>query len=148
MRSRFAAFVFSILIAAGSFLPNPNRAQADSVTPSSAAAIRLVIESQIDAFQRDDSVEAFSYASPSIRSRFRDAEVFMRMVQTGYPQVYRPSVVEFQELDLDAGRAVQGVFFVGPDGRGARALYFMELQPDGGWKIDGVQVQRLPETAT
>ncbi|WP_421707783.1 DUF4864 domain-containing protein [Algihabitans sp.] len=147
MPSRFAVFVLAILMTAGGFAPGPGPAQAES-TVASAAAIRLVIESQLEAFRRDDGAEAFSYASPSIQRRFRSAEVFMQMVQTGYPQVYRPRSVEFEDLDFAEDRAVQGIFLVGPDGRGARALYFMEMQPNGGWKIDGVQLQLLPETTT
>ncbi len=114
-----------------------------------AGAIRTVIEGQLDAFQRDAGGEAFSYASPDIRRKFGTPETFMRMVRSGYPQVYRPQAVQFEGLRPDGeGRAVQEVFFVGPDGGGSLALYFMERQPDGTWKIDGVQITRLPAATT
>jgi hypothetical protein len=112
-------------------------------------AIRSVIERQLDAFQRDDGSEAFSYASPTIQRKFRTPETFMRMVRSGYPQVYRPQAVQFEGLTAqDDGRVVQEVFFVGPDGGGSLALYFMERQPDGSWKIDGVRLTRLPDATT
>jgi hypothetical protein len=40
---------------------------------------------------------------------------------------------------------VQKVFFLGPDGRPALALYFMELQEDGTWKINGVRMTEAPD---
>jgi len=110
-------------------------------------AIRSVIEGQLDAFRRDAGTEAFSYASPTIQRKFRTAEIFMGMVRSGYPQVYRPQAVEFRALEpLDDGRLVQEVFVVGPDGTAALALYLMQRQPDGTWKIDGVRLTELPDS--
>ena len=142
MRTRHLVFAIATVVAwAGLLLWTP-RAEADP-----AGDIRQVIENQLDAFRRDDGTAAFSYASPSIRRKFRSAEIFMQMVQGGYPQVYRPRTVEFEELTLDGDRAVQRLFFIGPDGGGSLALYFMERQPGGSWKIDGVQMQRLPDSS-
>jgi hypothetical protein len=112
-----------------------------------AGVIRQVIEGQLDAFQRDAKAEAFSYASPDIQRMFRNPDRFMQMVRSGYPQVYRPRAVDFQALRaVSDGRAIQEVFFVGPDGAGVLALYVMERQPDGTWKIDGVRLTELPDS--
>lgn len=108
-------------------------------------AIRGVIERQLQAFQEDDGNEAFSYASPMIQRQFGSAETFMTMVRRGYPSVYRPQSVEFRGVELNDGYAVQEVFFLGPDGRPALALYFMELQDDGTWKINGVRMTEAPD---
>ena len=40
---------------------------------------------------------------------------------------------------------MQEVFFLGPDGRPELALYFMELQEDGSWKINGVRMTAAPD---
>lgn len=122
-----------------------------SVAPAALAAeddgqaIRNVIERQLQAFQEDDGNEAFSYASPMIQRQFGSAETFMTMVRRGYPSVYRPQSVEFRGVELNGGYAVQEVFFLGPDGRPALALYFMELQEDGTWKINGVRMTEAPD---
>lgn len=142
MPTRHLVFTIATVVAWAGLLLWAPRADADT-----ADDIRQVIEGQLEAFQRDDGTAAFSYASPSIQQKFRSAETFMQMVQSGYPQVYRPRAVEFEELNLEGDRAVQRLFFVGPDGGGSLALYFMERQPGGGWKIDGVQIQRLPDTS-
>jgi hypothetical protein len=101
------------------------------------SAIHDVIQHQIDAFQHDDASGAFAFASPSIQAEFGDASRFLRMVQTGYPPVYRPRSVTFGALVEDDGRLEQKVELIGPDGHGVLALYFMEKEPDGTWRIDG-----------
>ena len=111
-------------------------------------AIIDTIQSQLDAFQRDDGIEAFSYASPRIQERFRTPGNFMAMVRTGYPAVYRPSAVEFLDIELRDGRIFQPVRFVGPDGEAVIAIYEMERQVDGIWKINGVYLVRMGEVAS
>ena len=48
---------------------------------SDARAVRLVIESQLEAFAADDAQQAFSYASTAIQTQFGDAATFMAMVR-------------------------------------------------------------------
>jgi ketosteroid isomerase-like protein len=101
------------------------------------AAIRAVVEQQLAAFQRDDGSAAFSLASPAIQQQFRSPDNFMRMVRTGYLPVYRPREVQFGEITALDGDIVQRVELVGPDGQPAVALYIMQRQPDGSWRING-----------
>ena len=125
------------------FLTNalPLRAQSD-MEAADVQGIRRVIEQQIDAFQQDDGTRAFSFAAPAIRKIFPTAEIFMRMVRQGYQPVYRPRSYAFDELTRIDGRLVQPVRVVGPDGVPVTALYIMERQPDGGWKIGGCVLTR------
>ncbi len=112
-------------------------ARADDAASVSAAdhqAIEQVITSQLDAFRRD---AAFSFASPNIQSMFGDAPHFMAMVQQGYPPVYRPRSFAFEQLITISERIVQRVMLIGPDGAAALALYTMEREQDGTWRIDG-----------
>ena len=102
-----------------------------------AAAIRAVVEAQLDAFRRDDGVAAFGFASPTIQDLFRTPEGFMAMVREGYAPVYRPQQVLFQDVATFRGRPTQRVYLVGADGRAVIAHYLMERQPDGSWRIDG-----------
>jgi len=111
------------------------------------AAIRSVIEQQLDAFRRDDAREAFTYASPTIREKFGDPATFMRMVRQSYRPVYRPSAVEFRNLARQDGRMAQHVFIVGPEGRAVIAVYLMAQQDEGTWRIDGVYLTDVPDEA-
>ncbi len=109
-------------------------------TPADRAAIQSVITSQLDAFQNDDAGAAFEKASPMIQEMFGTAGNFLSMVQRGYPPVYRAQHSVFAGLADENGRIIQRVELVGPDGRAYLALYIMELQPDGSWKINGCQL--------
>jgi hypothetical protein len=110
-------------------------AGAADLPPADQAAIREVVRSQLDAFQRDDQEAAFGYASPTIQDLFRTAEVFMAMVRAGYQPVYRPQQVHFQDVVTFRGAPTLRVFLVGPDGLAVIANYMMERQRDGTWRI-------------
>jgi hypothetical protein len=109
------------------------------------AAIRQVIQSQMAAFQKDDGATAYGYASPTIQQKFVNPDVFLEMVKTGYPAVYHPREVEFRELKVENGRLLQEVYVVGPDGNPALAIYEMQRQPDGSWRINGCWLTRAPD---
>jgi len=109
------------------------------------AAIRQVIQSQMAAFQKDDGATAYGYASPTIQQKFGNADIFMQMVKTGYPAVYRPREVEFRQLKVENGKLLQEVFVVGPDGKPALAIYEMQRQPDGSWRINGCWLRGAPD---
>jgi len=111
-----------------------------TVGPADRAAIQQVIGDQIAAFRRDDGDAAFALASPGIQRMFGTADGFMAMVRGGYQPVYRPRSYSFRELVTIDGLVVQPVAVVGPDGRRVTALYPMEQQPDGSWRIAGCQL--------
>jgi hypothetical protein len=106
------------------------------------AAARATISAQIEAFRADDSAAAYSHAAPSIRRIFPNQDAFMRMVRQGYAPVHRPRSYGFGRGESDgSGSVVQRVELVGPDGRGYEAVYTLELQPDGHFRITGVHLR-------
>lgn len=119
-----------------------------TVSAADRLAIRRVIESQLAAFQRDDGPGAFAFASPTIRQIFATPDRFMAMVRSAYQPVYRPREVEFRELASLDGAPAQEVFLVGPDGQPVIALYVMERQSDGSWRINGVYLLKATDTIT
>jgi ketosteroid isomerase-like protein len=110
---------------------------ASDIGAADRGKIRAVIGDQIAAFRRDDAATAFSFAAPNIQAMFGSAERFLQMVRDGYAPVYRPSDVAFGELVRIDGKLTQLVQVVGPDGAPRTALYFMEQQADGTWRIGG-----------
>ena len=116
-----------------------------AISPADQAAIRSVIEAQIEAFRRDDGAAAFSFASPTIQRMFGTPAQFMAMVRSGYQPVYRPREVDFRDPASIASGWNQPVVVVGPDGRAYLAIYEMQLQPDGVWRINGCRLVLLPE---
>jgi hypothetical protein len=129
MRSLIVALALSLLTLCG---VTAARAQ-DGADPS----VQDTIRSQIDAFQHDDGDRAYSYAAPNIRAIFPSADTFMEMVKRGYQPVYRPKSFKFGAFEQKPGGVTQRVEIVGPDGEYYTALYSLERQPDGTWKITG-----------
>ncbi len=127
---------FSLLVSAQS------EGRADDRT-----TIRDVISRQLEAFKRNDGVEAYSYASPTIQKMFRSPDNFMSMVRKQYAPVYRPADVQFRNLETVGRSLVQRVFIRGADGEAVIANYFMSRMPDGSWRINGCQIERLPEVS-
>ncbi len=118
----------------------PGQAQAQAQADLSAAdreAIRGVIAHQIEAFRHDDAEAAFGIASPGIQDQFGTPGRFLDMVRHAYPAVHRPRAVEFTGLRLGDGAVVQEVELVGPDGALELALYSMERDSAGTWRISG-----------
>lgn len=107
-------------------------------------AITGVIQSQIDAFLRDDFDEAFSYASPGIQQFFGTPERFGAMVRNSYPMVWRPADVQYLELETFNGQTWQRVMIT--DGAGGVHMLGYQMIEDGdGWQINGVQFLREPQ---
>lgn len=123
----------------------PARAQSAAPEAAAFAGITDVIEGQIAAFANDDGDSAFAFASPDIRRRLGTAERFMTMVRSGFQPVYRPRSYSFGDPAFIDGIPVQPVRVIGPDGRGVVALYRMERQPDGSWRIAGVTLHPTGE---
>ncbi len=118
--------------------------QAEEVSREDALAIRAVIAEQLDAFARDDAPRAFSLATTGIRAQFGTPEVFIDMVRTAYPVVYQPKTVQFEEPAIVDGEFIQPVKMTDAEGRAWIALYPMQRQADGRWRINGCQLARLP----
>lgn len=122
-------------------------APASAFSDADRAAVVGAIERQLQAFLADDAATAYSFAAPSIRSMFPTEDIFMNMVRQGYPQVYRPSSHQFAELKEVSGHLEQSVDIVDAQGAYWTALYTLEQQPDGSWKITGCYLTKRPGVA-
>lgn len=112
-------------------------------------AAQSVIDGQLKAFQAGDGNRAYSFAAPSIKRMFPSAEMFMGMVETGYQPVFKPQSYRFGEAQEMSGTSVaQRVMIVGPDGKEYEALYQLELQPDGMFRITGVSLRASQSLST
>jgi len=132
---RAAALLFVALLAFAA----PAMA-ADDVT-----AAQSVIRAQEQAFGRDDAASAYSYAAPTIQQRFPQAEIFMTMVQRAYAPVYRHKSFEFGEARTEGGSVAQHVHIIDANGEAWEALYTLEQQADGSYKITGCTLLKAGE---
>jgi hypothetical protein len=113
------------------------------------AAAQSTIEAQIKAFAAGDNAAAYSYAAPGIKQIFPTLDRFMQMVESGYQPVERPQSYSFGKAEWIGGNKIaQQVMLVGPDGKDYEALYTLELQPDGVWRITGVSLRAAKTVST
>lgn len=123
------------------------------VTPNAYAgdpvqSAQTLIQGQIEAFLHNDAVTAYSFAAPGIKALFPDKDVFFAMVKKSYQPVYHPGNYAFgKSRAIDNGAVVyQEVLITGIDDKDWTAIYQIARQPDGTYKINGVQI--LPNTAS
>ncbi|SCW75681.1 protein of unknown function [Rhizobium mongolense subsp. loessense] len=139
-KSMRALYSVSALCAALIFVSIPARAE-DPVETT-----RHIIEDQITAFLKDDAETAYSFAAPGIKAMYPDKGVFFAMVKKSYEPVYHPGNYAFgRSRSIDNGAMIyHEVLISGRDGKDWTAIYQMMRQPDGDYKINGVQI--VPNT--
>lgn len=114
-------------------------ASVSSADEAAKSAITETIQSQIDAFQKDDFERAFSFASPMIKQIFGTPQNFGAMVARGYPMVHRPAEVRFLELREIAGVLYQKVQVRDASGK-THLIDYQMIATQSGWQINGVQL--------
>ncbi|PJG55522.1 DUF4864 domain-containing protein [Bradyrhizobium forestalis] len=110
------------------------------------ATAQSVIRAQEQAFVRDDATAAYSYAAPAIKEIFPAPDIFMSMVQNGYAPVYRHKSFEFGESKTDGGWIAQRVHIIDANGEAWEALYTLEQQGDGSYKITGCSLLKAGQS--
>jgi hypothetical protein len=136
---RWLAVTVTLLVA-------PLGAHAD---PQAIAGAQSTIEAQLEAFLAGDGDAAYSHAAPNIMRMYPTKDAFMAMVQKGYPPVHRPRNYAFGRSEMAGpGKVVQHVLILGPDGKDYEAVYTLELQPDGVFRITGVSLRGATALST
>ena len=112
-------------------------------------AAQTTIDAQLKAFRSGDNDAAYSYAAPNVKQIFPTLDVFMSMVTNGYAPVQKPQRYSFGKSEaMGPNKIAQQVFIVGPDGKDYEALYTLELQPDGMYRITGVSLKASKSLST
>ena len=100
-------------------------------------AIRKVIGEQLEALKAGDGARAMTYAAPGIREQFATPDTFMRMVREGYAALLTARRTQFLEGAVIDGSIVQPLRLILPDDSVLVALYQLQRQRDGTWRIAG-----------
>lgn len=108
----------------------------DGVSPADEVAIHAVVQTQLDAFAEDDAVAAFELATVDTQTKVGSAENFLRMVKKHYNPIYRHQIVIFSRPEVIAGETIQLVRLTDRDSHVWLAIYHMQREMDGTWKID------------
>lgn len=105
--------------------------------PADWSAIRSVVAAQREALVAGDGATAYAFAAPGIRTRFPTAASFMAMVRDSYAALIGARHTELLDGAVIGGDVIQPLRLVMPDGAVLVALYTMERQADGAWRIAG-----------
>jgi uncharacterized protein DUF4864 len=140
MRRRLSLVVLCLvamtLIAAASARSAPQQRE-QKLPAAEWKAIKKVIGDQRAALIAGDAARAFAHATPGIRAQFGTPENFIAMVRAAYDVLISARYVEFLEGAVIDGVVIQPLRVIAPDNTVQVALYTMEKQKDGRWKIAG-----------
>lgn len=100
-------------------------------------AIEQAIGQQRTALKAGDGARALTFATPALREQFGSADRFMRMVRDGYAPLLAARDTKFLEGAVIEGAVIQPLRLILPDNTVLVAIYQMEKQKDGRWKIAG-----------
>ena len=120
----------------------------ESLSPAEWKAIQRVIAEQRAALHAGDARKAFAYASPGIRAQFNDAATFMTMVRGAYASLLTARYTEFLDGAVIEGLVIQPLRLIDADNTVRVALYTMERQKDGSWRISSCRIAPSTVLAT
>lgn len=124
-----------LILLAVLLLPWP--AVAEEMPAADALAIHSVVQSQLDAFAADDASTAFELATSSARTLLGSPEQFLQLIKDQYPPVYRNRGALFSTPEMIDGHALLMVRLTAGDNVVWIAIYEMQQESDGNWKVDG-----------
>ncbi|GLS38048.1 DUF4864 domain-containing protein [Mesorhizobium tianshanense] len=138
MRAVFAIAIVPFILASPAFAGD-----------AEVKAAQATIDSQLKAFIADDGAAAYSYAAPNVKQIFPTVDTFMNMVTNGYPPVRKPRTYAFGKVqEMSPTSIIQQVLIVGPDGKDYEAVYTLEQQPDGSFRITGCSLRASTSLST
>lgn len=117
--------------------PWTHAAAIDAITTADAIAIREAVATQLVALSNDDASGAFALTSEGKRQLIGTPDNFLRMMKEEYNPLYRHLGTIFSQPEVVDGDAVQVVRVTDGAGKVWLAMFWMQQEDDGTWKIDG-----------
>jgi ketosteroid isomerase-like protein len=113
-------------------------ARAEPVSPAVQRAAEKVVQGQLDALAKGDAKAAFAFAAPALQQQLATPERFMQMLRDGYAILFKPRATRLLTAEtLGPDNVLLPVRVVGHEGDTVVALYVLERQADGSWRIAG-----------
>jgi hypothetical protein len=103
--------------------------------PEVRKEIVATIEAQLLAFQKQDYVKAYSYATAELRAQ-KPIQIFMGIVHESYPEIWTNTRAEYGLVRDDGVKATLLVHVYGKDSNTSYD-YTLKKERDG-WRIHGV----------
>jgi hypothetical protein len=133
-RRLVAALAFALCAGTGGAQQPP----ADvAVAAADWTEIRRAVTEQREAIAAADEARAYAHAAPGLRARYPTPAAFMAMIRRAYAPLVDARLAQPLDGAVIGGDVIQPLQLVMPDGTVLVALYTMEKQPDGRWRIAG-----------
>jgi hypothetical protein len=123
-------------------------ASAEEPAANAAQAVTQVVQSQLDAFAEDNAEKAFSLATAATQSLAGTPNAFLRVIKRQFTPIYRHRDALFSEPEIIGEHALQVVQLTDHDNLVWIAIYQVEREPDGTWKVDGCQLFETKDMST
>ena len=114
------------------------------ISESDKAMIRQLIEKQLQAFQQQDEVTAFSLTSPTIQQKF-DRQGFMSIVKGKYGAMIQPRSIMFRGFTLVNNFPALVSTVMDRDGDLVQGIFIVQHQQDYSWRIHGYELIPIDE---
>ena len=131
----FNIIIYSLVFI--SFLTEKNYAISKSFSDLENKA-QLIISSQINAFQNFDIDQAYSFASPFVKSKFTNPDIFGSMVKSAYPMIWAPKEFKFLDFTFFNESLIQRVLFIDKNEKISIFDYEIRNYGQDKWLINGV----------
>ncbi len=115
-------------------------ALAQETVASTAQAVTQVVQSQLSAFAEGDAEKAFSLATAATQSLAGTPGELMRVIKHRFAPIYRHRQALFSEPEIIGTHGLQVVQLIDHDNLVWIAIYQVEHEADGTWKVDGCQL--------
>jgi hypothetical protein len=145
MKRRLLA-IGSLLFALG--MPVSGVAAAAPVSAVDARSIQAVVKSHITALSQDDAEQVFESATSATQVEFGSPEDFLQLIKQEYRPIYQSRHAIFASPEVIDGDTIQVVNVTDDSDHVWVALFRMERDTDGRWKIDGCQLIQTSSVAT
>ena len=115
-------------------------AAAQQAQPSVAHAVTQVVQSQLNAFAQDDAETAFKLSTASTRQLIGTPNELLSVIKHKFAPIYRHSKAIFAKPEIINRSALQIVHLTDADNLVWIAIYQVEQEADGIWRVDGCQL--------
>ena len=114
------------------------------ISENDKAAIRQIIEQQLQALQTNDAEIVLSLMSPSIQGKFEPRD-FMAMVQNKYHAIIKPRSIMFRGFTLVNNFPALISMIMDQRGELIQVIFVVQHQQDYSWRIHGYELLTADE---
>ncbi len=117
----------------------------ESDTPDARrAAAHALLAEHLHALARDDAATAYAHLAPNLQAIFPTPGEFLDIVRSRFAPVYQPKRFEFREGFETGDHMVVPVYLVGRHDGTALAIYGLQRQENGDWRITACNLAGAP----